>query len=101
MTEQMPSDAALIEAAKRNGWSQPLMAPNHVHANVSLHAGIIELARMIEKYEPNTLVDPVEKMLRDEAEKLVVWMFKNQAINPTDCVFKLAMRGYELGKAAR
>jgi hypothetical protein len=101
MSEKMPSNAALIEAARRNKWSQPLMAPNQVHANVSLHTDIILLARMIEKYEPDTLVDPVEKILWDEAEKMAVWMLKNQAINPADCVFKLAMRGYELGKAAR
>jgi hypothetical protein len=116
MTEQMPINAALIEAARRNKWSQPLIAPNQVHANVSLHADIIELARMIEKYEPDTLVDPVEKMLREEARDIAVSVMRGShspniapAIKAgqgdhypvTQAAFDAIRRGYELGKASR
>ncbi len=60
----MPSDAALLVAHKRV-WPDTMQADNeqmYVAREVSI---VIELARMIERYEPHLLRDPLEDVVAD------------------------------------
>lgn len=57
----LPSDAAIEEALRRVKMSEPV---DRIRRNAPWFPSIIELARMIEKHEPETLVDSVTRAFR-------------------------------------
>lgn len=79
--DKMPSRLAIIEAAKRTGSGDEEWYVNSVLSNPHYFKMTILAASLIEKYEPETLVDPVilkareiyaEMYEKDESKKLAL-----------------------------
>lgn len=60
----LPSDAAITEALRRGGHGNEFSACQ-VRKESEQWSSTIQLARMIEKYEPETLVDPDLLVVRE------------------------------------
>ena len=72
MTDK-PSEAAIREACRRAGYKNEAYA-NAMVKNEAMDGAIALAASLIEKYEPETLIDPVTKwarvLLGEEAERV-------------------------------